>query len=150
MLFRSMINQNVFSDCYQLKSVKFGTSLKTIGYNAFEGCRSLAELNFEHVESIGNTSFLDCDGLLKVTLSSNVKTIGYNAFFGCDGAIFYCEPKSKPNNWNSSWMAEDYAVIWDYKNNTTPGYLHLNGVKYTLNHNDKTAASGHKVMDHSG
>ena len=36
-------------------------------------------------------------------------------------------------------MAEDYAVIWDYKNNTTPGYLHLNGVKYTLNHNDKTA-----------
>lgn len=134
-----MINQNVFSDCYQLKSVKFGTSLKTIGYNAFEGCRSLTELNFEYVESIGNTSFFDCDGLLKVTLSSNVKTIGYNAFFGCDGAIFYCESTSKPDNWNNSWMAGDYAVIWDYKNNTTPGYLHLNGVKYTLNHNDKTA-----------
>ncbi len=91
-----------------LKSVKFGSGLKTIGNYAFYGNRSLETVQFsgKNLTSIGEDAFRDCMALTKLNLTGNdavicarafcnndalkevtlsgVKTIGYNAFGGDD------------------------------------------------------------------
>ena len=91
-----------------LKSVKFGSGLKTIGNYALYGNRSLETVQFsgKNLTSIGEDAFRDCMALTKLNLTGNdavicarafcnndalkevtlsgVKTIGYNAFGGDD------------------------------------------------------------------
>ena len=89
-----------------LKSVKFGSGLKSIANDAFYGNRALNTVNFTGVAltsigyqsfyntaiteldlsgtdaSIGTCAFYNCNSLETVKLSG-VKTIGQNAFYNC-------------------------------------------------------------------
>ena len=100
------IGKEAFSQCKELKYVKFsknleviGTlsfflcekldgiilpeSLKVIGENAFAGCKSLKIIDLKNVEFIGMGAFRET-ALSSVTLSKIAKFIGAGAFGNCN------------------------------------------------------------------
>lgn len=64
-----------------------GTRVTEIGYSAFEGCMSLAELTLpETIEVININAFYGCTSLSKVSVSDtakNITFIGSHAFYNC-------------------------------------------------------------------
>ncbi len=60
----TQIYDNEFYGCTNLKTLKIGNGVKTIGKWAFSGCSSLDYFSAGyHVESIGEEAFSDCTGL---------------------------------------------------------------------------------------
>lgn len=69
-----------------LKSVKFPSTLKSIGSEAFLECTSLIELIIpDSVIEIGTRSFAGCSGLSEVSIGGNEGTVGAYAFMQCTG-----------------------------------------------------------------
>lgn len=105
------IGDNAFYGCTSLQRVKFetgsalgyigkeafmesgvsvvdlaGTKVTEIGYSAFEGCASLAELALpETIKSININAFYGCTNLSIVSVSdnANITFIGSHAFYNC-------------------------------------------------------------------
>lgn len=99
------INNSCFEYCSALKSItipssvtKIGNSsfrgsgltsvnlpgVKTIGYNAFEGCKQLTDVKFtEGILSFGGHSFYGCNALTDIDLPSSLRSIYSNAFREC-------------------------------------------------------------------
>lgn len=70
-------------------SVKMGSSVKTIGENAFKNCDTLSRTEIgNNVESIGKEAFAGCEKLTSVTLPSSLTYIGQLAFNNCTGLDF--------------------------------------------------------------
>lgn len=62
------------------------TTVKYIGYSAFDGCNLLTEVILPFsVMTIDSYAFEYCTGLTRIRLSENVSTIGYGAFYNCTG-----------------------------------------------------------------
>jgi uncharacterized repeat protein (TIGR02543 family) len=60
-----------------MKSATLGTSLDSIGDDAFESCQSLEEIVIpDNVRHIGHSAFFSCEKLTKVTIGKNVRKIG--------------------------------------------------------------------------
>ena len=68
-----------------LKTVKYGTGLKTIGDGAFYRNYNLISVEFtgSDITSIGSSAFYNCTGLTELSLTGNNATIGNNAFQSC-------------------------------------------------------------------
>lgn len=67
-----------------ITSVVIGKNVKTIGANAFYGCKKLAKVTIGNVvTAIGSKAFYKCVALTELTIPSKVKSIGANAFNGC-------------------------------------------------------------------
>ena len=67
----------------------------SIGYAAFEGCRSLTSVTIPNsVTSIGYAAFSGCSGLTSVTIPNSVTSISYFAFYGCSGLTSITIPNS--------------------------------------------------------
>ncbi len=67
-----------------VKTVKLGANVKSIGAGAFSGATKLQNLTLNNkLESIGSKAFSKCTALKKVTFPNSVKTIGTAAFSGC-------------------------------------------------------------------
>lgn len=84
------IEENAFSNCYDLKSVKWGSGIKKIDSYAFEYCSKLTSVTIPvKTEYIGYRAFINCEKL---------KTIKFNAK-NCDvydGTVFNnCGKSSK-------------------------------------------------------
>ena len=83
---------NVFNGCTSLAEVQFGDAcnISVINDGAFEGCTSLHTVR--HIENIqlntiGARAFYDCRALNTVVIGKQVNQIKDNAFFGCERLI---------------------------------------------------------------
>ena len=71
-----------------LLSVVIPDSVKSIGDNAFCGCKNLSSATIpDSVTSIGNYAFFGCGNLTSLTIPASVTSIGEYAFTGCDGFV---------------------------------------------------------------
>ena len=84
-----------FSDCTSLETLNFGgTSIKTIGTDAFAGCVSLREIvDWGNVEVIGSSynntgAFRNCTSLTALAIGPSVKEIHGCAFNGCSNLTY--------------------------------------------------------------
>ena len=80
----SSIGDNAFTNCSNLTSFVFPSSITTIGYRAFEGCESLTgDLVIPNsVITIERRAFYGCTGQNgTLTIGSSVTSIGANAFY---------------------------------------------------------------------
>ncbi|MBR1751502.1 MAG: leucine-rich repeat protein [Ruminococcus sp.] len=74
------INEELFSGCTALTTVKLGSSTKSISSSAFLNCSSLSSINLNNVTSINSEAFAGCNALKSVTLGNNLGFLGYRAF----------------------------------------------------------------------
>ena len=78
------IESAVFSGNQQLKTLKLGSAVKTIGRSSFGDCDALTEVVIpDSVIAIGVEAFYHCEGLKKLTMGASVKAIGDWAFMEC-------------------------------------------------------------------
>ena len=66
-----------------LETVSFPESVKTIGSEAFMGCKVLSGINLSNIETIGDYAFRNCSGLTGAITGPKVKSIGKYAFSYC-------------------------------------------------------------------
>ena len=68
----------------KLKSGKFGTGLKTIGFCAFNGNKKLETVEFtgNNLTSIKDKAFSNCIALSELNITGNGLVIDYDAFYG--------------------------------------------------------------------
>ena len=78
------IGQNAFSGCRSLESINLPENLESIGWSAFSGCSKLKSLVIpNNIASIGIEAFLRCTSMETVTIPGNNISIGWSAFEGC-------------------------------------------------------------------
>lgn len=80
------ISNYAFSNCTLLKTVTFGenSQLSFIDYCAFEGCRSLTDINIpDSVIEIQSSVFKDCVSLEYIDLPDALEVILHDTFMGC-------------------------------------------------------------------
>ena len=58
-------------------------------------------------------AFQSCQSLKSVIIPASVKIIGHQPFTGCSSLLtIYCELDAQPIEWDSSWNAYGYKVVW--------------------------------------
>ena len=81
-----------------LTGVSFSKKIKSIGANAFSGCKKLKTVSGgAGVTKIGDGAFQNCAALTEFTIFANVSSIGANAFNGCK-KLATITLKPKPQN----------------------------------------------------
>ena len=103
----SKINDNVFSNCTQLSTIQFPStmihisgfsntglteinfpgSVQKIGTNAFSNCKNLTKIDLSKcaaLDSIYNQAFLECKSLETVILPQGLKGLGKSTFEECN------------------------------------------------------------------
>ena len=80
----TIIPENAFYQCHQMRSVELSEGLLEIGGAAFMKCETLKQISIPStVTRILQSSFYGCTSLEKVTLHDGLLAIGKKAFFGC-------------------------------------------------------------------
>lgn len=76
---------SIFENASKLKNVNFnGSTIETIGRNAFANCESLTSIALcDSIRSVETGAFEDCHNLVNVKLSNNSKTITERMFANC-------------------------------------------------------------------
>ena len=84
----TILEEEAFSGCASLESIKLPNGIKSIPDDAFVECRNL-ELVYlpDTIESIGDFSFAYCEKIVEMNLPANVRYIGHNTFKGCTSMI---------------------------------------------------------------
>ena len=78
------IGDNAFEDCKSLESVVMPDSVAEIGRSAFRYCRSLENIVIpDGITSIGDRAFSYCRSLESIVIPDSVKEIGAEAFSYC-------------------------------------------------------------------
>lgn len=74
-----------FLGCRNLRKVKLGRSVKTIGFQAFSECESLETVELpDSLVDIGSNAFAYCSSLDSISFPASLKHIGHNAFSFCE------------------------------------------------------------------
>ncbi|MBQ7540760.1 MAG: leucine-rich repeat protein [Clostridia bacterium] len=88
------IGENAFFNA-SITSVKFPTTIRTIGKNAFRSCTSMQSVSLPSgLTTIDSDAFRGCTGLKTVSLPSSLKQIGSQAFSGCSALAGVTLPTS--------------------------------------------------------
>lgn len=101
-----------FGQCYSLTSIEIPSSVKSIGANAFTGCKGVTSVRFggnSKLDSIGNNAFDWCTSLAKVYLPETPPSLSnVNAFANIKtNCVFYCKTQASLNaykvapNWST-------------------------------------------------
>ena len=92
------IGAQAFKRCSGLVSLTIPSSVTSIGTAAFSYCSSLTSVTIgDGVTNIGEYAFYDCSGLTSVTIPNSVTSIGTNAFSCCYGLTSVTIPNSVTN-----------------------------------------------------
>ena len=120
------LNDDCFSYCYNLVSVKLPQRLETIGNSAFNGCSNLTAIEFpSSLKTIELGSFSSCISLKTLILPISINNIDYDAFDNCTSLSLYCEQTSKPYNWDDNFAGDALAYWYSYYEPTGAGmYWH--------------------------
>ena len=104
---------SVFTGCPNLETVKFGSNVQFIGYQAFSGCANLKNVVLpESLTTIGESAFNSCTALKTITIPAGVTSIGDFAFNGISDLKVYCKPVTPPTVGSTpfnKWWAEIYV-----------------------------------------
>lgn len=77
------IEHNAFEGNNAITAVTIPSSVSTIGYSAFNSCKSLRRvMDASRVTEMQGFEYTDCTNLTSVTLSGTLKKIGYRSFAG--------------------------------------------------------------------
>ncbi len=109
------------------------SSIRTLGYGAFEDCNALTDVEFYSLlKTIPEQCFYSCDSLETVILPINVETIDNRAFADCPnlGDIYFT--KSVRNISPSAFLDSYYVVFHVYKNSFAHQYAVDNNIPYIL------------------
>ena len=80
----TMINDDAFRDCDNLRTVTIPNTVKMLGKNAFLDCSNLAEVNMsENVSTISNNCFKSCSNLKSFNMPKNIKVLNTSSFENC-------------------------------------------------------------------
>ncbi len=86
-----------------IDAVIFGSGVKHIGNNAFNGVTSLKRVELgSNVQTVGDKAFYKCEAITQVVLNEGLKSIGARAFYGCNKLTSVVLP-------NSLTAIDDYA-----------------------------------------
>lgn len=79
----TFIDNSMFENCTNLKTVVLSDDITSIGDNAFKNCTNLTSISIpESVTFIGDSAFASCDNLKTITLSSTTPIeLGGNTVF---------------------------------------------------------------------
>ena len=89
------INNEMFSDCRSLKTVKLYNGITKLNYGMFSGCVKLQKVNIpKKCTYIGINTFRNCKSLRKLTIPKSVKKIDKTAFRGCKKLTLYVKKGS--------------------------------------------------------
>ena len=94
------IGDDAFSNCTGLTEISLQDGLVTIGANAMQNCSSLESVSLpDTVTDIGSGAFSNCVALSEVHLSDSLNTIGTDAFMGCSALtdVTYGRTKEEAN-----------------------------------------------------
>lgn len=70
-----------FTNCINLEKVSLPSTLTEIGFQAFQGCMSLTDIEFpERLSKIEREAFLNCENLENINLHSGITILGDYAF----------------------------------------------------------------------
>ena len=90
-----VICDNVFSNNFQIKDIKFPYHLKKIGTCVFQCCQNLQEIVLPNsVTEMGTDNFYACKSLKRVVLSSSMKEIPSWSFNNCSSLEQVVIPRS--------------------------------------------------------
>lgn len=108
-----VIGAEAFTDCVNLKSIQFPTTLIGIESGAFSGCHYLEKAIIPTgCQYIDKGAFAECDGLKYVELPYTLNDLGTSVFAGCDSLKSVNIHKMNPN-----YVCID-GVIYDDECNT--------------------------------
>ena len=80
------IGYEAFGGCRELTAINIRNSVTTIEYGTFSGCSGLTAINIPNsVKTIGGYAFSSCKGLTEINIPNSVTSIGENAFDDCSG-----------------------------------------------------------------
>lgn len=89
------IDDETFSDCYELKEIIIPEGVKEIGDYAFYNCVKLTKVTIpDSMVDIGTSAFSYCKSLINITILEGIKNIGFNAFYGCTSLTAVTIPNS--------------------------------------------------------
>ena len=143
-----------FMSCKSLESLVLPQSIKIIGKYTFLDCSSLNEIIIpEGVLVLRERTFWGCDKLTDIYIPKKLINIESAVFDRCINLknIYYAGSKSKKekltiesgndNLLNAKWYFNQNQLpdITDSSENKGIGEAVYNGLKYSLNYNDKTA-----------
>ena len=113
------INQEAFSHCLSLTSIKIKENVTRIGQSAFSYCFSLTSITFEgnsKLVSIGNYAFRACGDLTSISIPEGVTSIGIYVFDSCSSLT-----SIEVDSVNANYSSED-GVLFNKDKTTLVAY----------------------------
>ncbi|CAJ1941998.1 unnamed protein product [Cylindrotheca closterium] len=112
------IPEKCFFSCTSLRTVSIPGTATIIRKQAFYGCISLVDVEFqEGVKTIGESSFAKCSGLTTIPLPSSLKVISSKAFENCTSLLGVEIPQDRDLK---KIHAKAFAGCWALANISLP------------------------------